>query len=82
MAKSKANPAPKSNGRLSRRAAATKVVVEFQGKSTLAELTAAADALVVAAGGNRTSGNKRGSSGGRWRAPRPSGWSSCTSRWT
>jgi hypothetical protein len=40
-----------SNGRLSRKDAANRVVVEFTGKSTLSELTAAADALVVAADG-------------------------------
>lgn len=50
MAKNKATKAS-GNGKLGRRAAATKVVVDFQGKSTLSELAAQADALVVAAGG-------------------------------
>lgn len=49
MAKQKATP--QKRGKLGRRAAATKVVVEFTGRTTLGELAKAADEMVVAAGG-------------------------------
>jgi hypothetical protein len=48
MAKAKTNQKP---SKVSRRAAAIKVVVEFTGKSTLGEFAKVADDAVVAAGG-------------------------------
>jgi hypothetical protein len=53
MAKEKKATTPKAPKakKLSRQDAANRVVMEFEGRTTLGELAAAADALVVEAGG-------------------------------